>query len=439
MGKMNGLTRSIYRKLFNACRRIDSDPALRTLLTGFCPQEEGTTEARMKIAALVTRCNGGAEWFVPHQQPGAVLEITPCLQDAFRDPSRDLSEAMAAIKFLGEVMRVKDTERLITDEMPPPLEGGEALASRQVTDLASVYIPSEEAEVEAAEDNPGSPEGQDASASAEADAEAQPQTEAPDEKPAVGGDRRQPDREKPMLLVAHPILEGEFQESVMLVSSHDDTGTTAFILNQPLRDFSNQPLLLRHLRQGNGEKQRQRADCVFSTIESTFSNERLYYGGPVYLNCLRFIHTHGHITGARPLGGGLYSDGTAREIVQLLESGEAKVEDFLPICGKACWAPKQLQWELEQGTWLMAEGTQDFHKVLGLNRAAFSSGDAETWERGGEAVWRETLRLMESEGDLVPQLARIQGAWRHAHTLAGRPQQEPPEEGQPPMHHPPSQ
>ena len=89
----------------------------------------------------------------------------------------------------------------------------------------------------------------------------------------------------------------------------------------------------------------------------------------------------------------------AAEAAEAAEAAAAakKKKRALILHGMAAWETHQLRHELELGTWIVAEGGDNFSDILDL---WLSSGDT-------QAVYRQLLMQMESESGDVKHLARI--------------------------------
>jgi putative transcriptional regulator len=86
-------------------------------------------------------------------------------------------------------------------------------------------------------------------------------------------------------------------------------------------------------------------------------NFPLFYGGPVEPNTLHFIHTAGAlIEGAQEISNGIFWGGNIEMINDLLNKKMVMPNEFRFFIGYSGWATNQLQDEIEDKTWWVAEG-----------------------------------------------------------------------------------
>jgi putative transcriptional regulator len=166
----------------------------------------------------------------------------------------------------------------------------------------------------------------------------------------------------PGFLVASPKLEGSpFERAVILMVQHDDQGAMGFVINKPVEiDFGT---LLESAEQP-----------IAGTIaESTFQQDVLF-GGPVRVEQL-WVLFNDEGAGARDPGVE-HQMGEFEQIAQLafhrdwvLAGSGAIIEEFAtgqrdqpfhPVIGYAGWGPRQLEGEIEEGSWLAI----DFEETL---------------------------------------------------------------------------
>lgn len=139
---------------------------------------------------------------------------------------------------------------------------------------------------------------------------------------------------KGKLLVSAPLMTDDyFSRTVVLLVEQDAQGAFGFILNRPMRVYL-----------GNVLPDAGKHPFV------------LYNGGPVELNKLFFLHTHGHlIEDAVPVGNGLYFGGNERDLYPLLQEELLDDEGVRFFVGYAAWGPGQLENELKEKAWVVAE------------------------------------------------------------------------------------
>ena len=142
------------------------------------------------------------------------------------------------------------------------------------------------------------------------------------------------------LLVAEPFLDDpHFGRAVILICDHDlKDGTVGFILNKNLNTSVGK------IMQGmNGFE----AD--------------VYYGGPVQHDTLHYLHNKGDlINGAIHVADNLYWGGDYEQIKFCIRHGLIEKQDIRFFVGYAGWSPDQLFDELEEVTWIVAEGDNNY-------------------------------------------------------------------------------
>lgn len=158
------------------------------------------------------------------------------------------------------------------------------------------------------------------------------------------------------LLISEPFLsDNYFKRSIVFLTEHNDEGSVGFILNKPV----NIPVtdLLKD----------------FPEIESPIS-----LGGPVGTNTVHYLHTLGEVI---PNSVGVYKDiywgGDFDRIKDLIITGSVKPSEIRFFVGYSGWMPKQLENEIEENSWLLAEASPDL---------IMTQSDKE--------IWNELLRKM---------------------------------------------
>lgn len=147
-----------------------------------------------------------------------------------------------------------------------------------------------------------------------------------DIKPSVG-----------KLLIAEPFLtDSGFARTVVLLCEHSGQGSIGFILNR-LSDLQ-MPQLLPEFKQGD---------------------LKIYDGGPVQKDTLHVLHTLPEQLGGHEVLPGLYWGGSYSELSRLLEAGICTPSNVKLFLGYSGWDEGQLEKEIEDGTWLVAEATEN--------------------------------------------------------------------------------
>jgi putative transcriptional regulator len=191
----------------------------------------------------------------------------------------------------------------------------------------------------------------------------------------------------PAFLVASPKLDGSpFERAVILLVHHDSEGAMGYIVNKPVEvDFGtliasvNEPL----------------EDAI---LKERFE-QTVYFGGPVRLEQLWVIFKHAH-PGAEE-GTERAAMPTVDEAIGVSDDGEVLIEPpnldfgddwslsasgriierfaleetddfFMPMLGYTGWGGGQLESEIEEGSWLIA----DFDESL-----IHHTAPADCWDR----------------------------------------------------------
>lgn len=139
--------------------------------------------------------------------------------------------------------------------------------------------------------------------------------------------------EKGMLLLAEPhLMDPYFQRSVILLCEHNDEGSFGFVLNNYI-DF----------------------DMEQIGHELPFIDSRVSIGGPVRKSNLFYIHTAGEmLEDSAEVLPGIYMGGHFDGVKDLLLRGKISPQDIRFFVGYAGWSPNQLNEEMEQNSWIVA-------------------------------------------------------------------------------------
>lgn len=141
------------------------------------------------------------------------------------------------------------------------------------------------------------------------------------------------------LLIAPPVVQDvNFRRSVVLICEHDEDGSFGLILNRPLG------IQLKEVLELIGDQQHP-----------------LLQGGPVQTDTLHFLHTYGNdVPGHIPVMDGVFWGGDFEVMKALIETGEISHLDVHFYLGYAGWGPGQLEHEIEEGGWFLAQGDARF-------------------------------------------------------------------------------
>lgn len=146
-----------------------------------------------------------------------------------------------------------------------------------------------------------------------------------------------------ILLISDPFLKDpNFMRTVVLLCEHREDGTFGLILN-------------RHFEQTLGD--------LITELEGY--NIPVYYGGPVQLDTLHFLHQLPHeIPGGQEVIKGVYWGGDFDLVVQMLKNNTLDTSRIRFYLGYSGWGSGQLNDEMNEKTWLTEKAIAPliFHK-----------------------------------------------------------------------------
>lgn len=139
---------------------------------------------------------------------------------------------------------------------------------------------------------------------------------------------------KGRILVAEPLMQCKyFGRSIVLLSEQNDMGSMGFVLNNPLSFNVNE-------------------------MVDALPNIRnpLFLGGPVHTNHLFYMHTLGKLVPhSVPIADGIYWGGKLEVLSHLVEEQVVTQQQVRFFSGYAGWSAGQLEAELKEKSWLVAE------------------------------------------------------------------------------------
>ena len=140
------------------------------------------------------------------------------------------------------------------------------------------------------------------------------------------------------ILISEPFLSDTyFKRSVVLLTEHTDEGSVGFVLNKPV-DIGVKDILQ-----------------DFPDVKSGIS-----IGGPVNTNTVHYIHTLGKIIPESiQVTKTIYWGGDFKILKELIQAGEVRDEQIRFFLGYSGWAAKQLDNEIQDNAWLIAEIDSD--------------------------------------------------------------------------------
>jgi putative transcriptional regulator len=170
---------------------------------------------------------------------------------------------------------------------------------------------------------------------------------------------------KGKLLISAPHLTDIFRRSVIYLVEHDNNGSVGFVLNKPMKYFVDEVIE------------------NFPEFES-----KIFLGGPVQTELINFIHkAPGKIEGGYEIKDGIYWGGNFENMKTLVEANALNPNDFRFFVGYAGWSPNQLEEELKENSWYVADASDEF---------IFSKEPEKLWQNilknmGGEYITISTF------------------------------------------------
>ncbi len=160
------------------------------------------------------------------------------------------------------------------------------------------------------------------------------------------------------ILVSDPFLRDQyFKRSVILLGEHGNDGTVGFIINKP-------------------------TDLTINDVLEDFPDFEvpLYYGGPVQIEVVHFVHTLGDkLEGSRIIVPGIYWGGNLEALKLMIETKQVEKNEIRFFAGYSGWEPKQLSEEIRNKIWKVSQSKVNL-----------------TFSQHPENLWGEVLRLMKS-------------------------------------------
>jgi putative transcriptional regulator len=156
------------------------------------------------------------------------------------------------------------------------------------------------------------------------------------------------------LLISEPFMDDpNFTRSVVLLTEHGEEGTLGFVINHP-------SLLILN-------------DLVAEFKGKDFP---VYYGGPVAMDTLHFIHRcPDKIPGGEEIAKGIYWGGNFETLKALVNEGSVTKEEVKFFVGYSGWGHDQLDEEMKGNTWIVSDKYD--------SDLVFSSSE--------EHIWREVI------------------------------------------------
>lgn len=165
------------------------------------------------------------------------------------------------------------------------------------------------------------------------------------------------------LLIADPFLKDpNFMRTVVFLTEHAEGGTVGFVLN------------------------RQYENKLSELIPEIFDeNLPVYYGGPVQMNTIHFLHSYpNEIPGGVEVIDGIYWGGDFDSVIALVNSGEVDVNRIRFFIGYSGWASGQLDAEMSEKTWLTTPAVKEL-----------------VFHQKAEEIWKDSIRHLGGEYEMM--------------------------------------
>ena len=139
-----------------------------------------------------------------------------------------------------------------------------------------------------------------------------------------------------VLLIADPFLKDpNFLRTVVFLCEHKEEGSFGFVLN---RQYENT------------------LDELIPELEG--HKLPVYYGGPVQLDSLHFLHQYPElIPGGQEVIKGVYWGGDFEALVNLIKKNEIDEKKIRFYIGYSGWSEGQLDGEMKEKTWLTVKAS----------------------------------------------------------------------------------
>jgi putative transcriptional regulator len=163
-----------------------------------------------------------------------------------------------------------------------------------------------------------------------------------------------------------------FSQAVILIFSHDESGSAGIILNKPTQYTVGQVLGAEEL-------------CPH------FKDNMLYLGGDVGNEMIHVLHPHGDLQDAQEIVNGVYMGGF-ESAIRAIKAGNKSSQDFRWFARYAGWGAGQLQAEVRAGAWFTAAAG----KAVILNEQNLT----------GRHMWHQVLEQMGGDYAVLSQEVR---------------------------------
>lgn len=165
------------------------------------------------------------------------------------------------------------------------------------------------------------------------------------------------------ILISDPFLKDpNFLRSVVLICEHHKDGTSGFILNKKINKNISE---------------------FIPEIEHVYFP--VFYGGPVQLDALHFIHTKPNIVeGGINVFEDVYWGGDFNQALEAIKQGTITPRDLRFYIGYSGWSLGQLDAEVDQKGWILYKANKSY-----------------LFHHNVEILWKEVLDEMGGEYKLI--------------------------------------
>ncbi len=172
--------------------------------------------------------------------------------------------------------------------------------------------------------------------------------------------------QKGRLLISDPFQADEFfQRSVVYLCEHSSEGSFGFVLNNLVEIKLNQ------------------LNDAFPPLEIQMS-----LGGPVETETMYFIHTLGdQLKESLAISHGIYIGGDFNQLYTFIQEKHIELNEFRFFLGYSGWSKGQLDQELEENAWMVAE---------------FENAN-EIMQTSGEEMWKYFMEKQGKKYQLMTQ------------------------------------
>ncbi len=179
------------------------------------------------------------------------------------------------------------------------------------------------------------------------------------------------------VLVAMPGMgDPRFGKSVVYVCAHSEEGAMGLIVNKPAPDLRFADLL-------------KQLSIPLGSDSAESGSRPIHFGGPVETARGFVLHSSDYSVSDATLSiSPLFSMTATRDILTDMARGQGPVKSLLAL-GYAGWAPGQLEAEIQQNGWLVADGSPEI---------VFSPDDGGKWEAALRTLGIDPLMLSAAGG-----------------------------------------